>query len=275
MQAALVILVVPGSEGGACWRRVKGLLHRAGTDTFFLTSFGLARLREVQSEAERAAGENAGWCSLVCRASGLTPQLSDRIWASRARTPPGYPDAISLRPDVRAEELLMMIDTSAGCSVKDSFANLHLDDHGFSVLFDADWIWAPAGSTNDGFAGDVKWTVVADPAHQVRSTSKLPAAFCALPAAVLTSPRVTWLVVDAMNELIGSAIVHRTDEVVGLSHVFLEIGAAAELWAQLLRVVQRLHPELPVAGFETAPSLTAATEAGFRPCGTLRVWSQP
>jgi hypothetical protein len=39
------------------------------------------------------------------------------------RTPPYYPDAVTLLPDVSIEQVLSGIDTSEGCSVKDSFAS--------------------------------------------------------------------------------------------------------------------------------------------------------
>jgi hypothetical protein len=227
----------------------------------------------MQSDVERAARQNAEWCDLVCRTSGLTPLLSDRRWTSRARTPPDYPDAISLRPDVKAEELVTLIDTSSGCSVKDSFANLDLAQHGFRLLFDAAWIWAPPTCTNDRLAAGVTWSVVADP--DALLTATLPAALSVPPVAVLANPQITWLVIVAGSDLIGSAIVHGAENAVGLSHVCVDIGAAPEQWSQLLTAVRRLHPGLPITGYETGPLLTAATEGGCTPCGPLRVWSRP
>ena len=52
------------------------------------------------------------------------------------------------------------LDRSAGCTIKDSFAALDLTAHGFRVLFEAQWITAPAYPQS-------AWTVPAgvDPDH--------------------------------------------------------------------------------------------------------------
>ena len=45
---------------------------------------------------------------------------------SPVRTPRYYPDAITLLPEITLEQVPSGIDTSEGCSVKDSFAGLDL-----------------------------------------------------------------------------------------------------------------------------------------------------
>ncbi|MGW6708828.1 hypothetical protein ACWGDE_28610, partial [Streptomyces sp. NPDC054956] len=92
-----------------------------------------------------AADNNARWCEAVCRAHGLDVSLGEHLWTSPRRTPPYYPDAVTLRPQVPEAEVLTWIDTDGpGCSVKDSFADLDLAPDGFEVLFDAQWIHRPA-----------------------------------------------------------------------------------------------------------------------------------
>jgi hypothetical protein len=77
------------------------------------------------------------------------------------RTPPGHPDAVTLAPHPSVPELLTRIDTSVGCSIKDSFASLDMNAYGFQVLFDAQWIVhrAPASSPSPDA---VRWEVVRD-----------------------------------------------------------------------------------------------------------------
>jgi len=63
------------------------------------------------------------------------------------RTPRYYPDAVTLLPEITIEQVLSGIDTSEGCSVKDSFAGLDLAAAGFRPLFRAHWLARePAGS---------------------------------------------------------------------------------------------------------------------------------
>lgn len=87
-----------------------------------------------------AAANNAEWCDLVCRTYGAQTRFDEDAWTSRTRTPPGYPDAVTLVPHPSAPDLLARIDTSAGCSIKDSFASMDMTTYGFRVLFDAQWI---------------------------------------------------------------------------------------------------------------------------------------
>ena len=87
---------------------------------------------------------NARWCDAVCRAQGLPTRFSDRVWVALRRLADFYPDAVTLSPSASPDEVLRDIDTSPGCSVKDSFASLDLSSYGFEVLFDAEWIHRPA-----------------------------------------------------------------------------------------------------------------------------------
>jgi hypothetical protein len=56
------------------------------------------------------------------------------------RSPSLYPDAVTLREHASAHDLLPRIDSSPGCSVKDSFASVDLSADGFRLLFEAEWI---------------------------------------------------------------------------------------------------------------------------------------
>jgi hypothetical protein len=76
----------------------------------------------------------------VCRSHGLVGTFGPRSWRSARRTPPLYPDAVTLAPDASISDVLNAIDTSPGCSVKDSFGCLDLAQAGFTVLFEATWI---------------------------------------------------------------------------------------------------------------------------------------
>jgi hypothetical protein len=70
-----------------------------------------------------AAQNNAEWCDSFCRTHGVVGRFHTDSWFSPVRTPPYYPDAVTLLPDVSIERVLSGIDTSEGCSVKDSFAS--------------------------------------------------------------------------------------------------------------------------------------------------------
>ena len=83
---------------------------------------------------------NATWCDAVCRSHGLPTRWTEDAWTVARRSPDGYPDAVTLSPAADLRAMLGRIEGGAGCSVKDSFAVLDLEPHGFHVLFEATWI---------------------------------------------------------------------------------------------------------------------------------------
>jgi hypothetical protein len=89
---------------------------------------------------DAAVHNNVEWCATMCLAHGLRSERRPAVWSCPTRTPPFYPDAVTLRPSAPVEEVLDGIDTGPGCSVKDSFADLDLTGAGFRVLFAAEWV---------------------------------------------------------------------------------------------------------------------------------------
>src|SRR4051794_19758091 len=108
-----------------------------------------------------AAVNNAEWCDVVCRTHGLETAFDHDAWTCRTRTPPYYPDAVTLVPEPSVPELLTRIDAFAGCSIKDSFASLDLATYGFRVLLDAEWI-VRAPAVRRPTAPTLGWEVVRD-----------------------------------------------------------------------------------------------------------------
>ena len=90
-----------------------------------------------RSLTHAAARNNAEWCHAFSRTHGVVGRFQGAFWSSPDRTPPLYPDAVTLRPAATVEEVLAGIDAGEGCSVKDSFACLDLGDVGFRPLFRA------------------------------------------------------------------------------------------------------------------------------------------
>jgi hypothetical protein len=88
-----------------------------------------------------AVQNNACWCDTICRSHGLPTVLSEQVWIAPEGSPSLYPDAVTLAPRLAADLVLRRVDTSPGCSVKDSFADLDLSPHGFTVLFEGRWLF--------------------------------------------------------------------------------------------------------------------------------------
>jgi hypothetical protein len=211
-----------------------------------------------------AARDNAVWCARVAVSHGVTGTFSPTSWAAPRRTPPFYPDAVTLAAGCRADDLLAAVDTDTpGCSVKDSFADLDLAPAGFRVLLEADWIaleapaaGAPAGWQRvDDAEGLARWATAwagGAPTDLFRP-------------ALLADPEVAFVAVPGTA---GGGVLSRSGAAVGVSNVFGDDGT----WPALVTAAAELFPGLPLVGWEAADDLAPALAAGFEPCGDLRVW---
>lgn len=207
-----------------------------------------------------AAANNARWCDLVCRSHGIPTATQHGLWAAFSRSPEFYPDAVTLLPQVTAVQALRPVQSGRGCTVKDSFATLDLTQHGFTVLFEATWIYRDpvpqserptwrSASTEEELAS---WTEAAGLDGVIRPD-------------LLRDHSVRFL---ADEQLQAGAITNETGSVVGVSNVFGEDLAAT--W----RAVAGLAPARPLVGYERAEALEAATQSGFTPIGPLKIWIQ-
>ncbi|MFD3324966.1 hypothetical protein [Streptomyces sp. NPDC058701] len=229
-----------------------------------------------------AALDNAAWCDAVCRSHGLPGVFAGNAWTSPRRTPPLYPDAVTLSPDgVSAAALVAALDTgSPGCSVKDSFASLDLGPEGFRVLFEAQWIHRAAEAPAAAAGPLLEWSEVAG-AGELRQWE---AAWADGEPSGLFRPDLliggTTVFLTgragggrADGRIVAGAVAHRSGDVVGVSNLFARGGVSAgAAWAGTLTAVAARWPGLPVVGYESGEDLDAALRAGFTVLGPLRVW---
>lgn len=111
---------------------------------------------------QTAARNNAEWCAAMSRSHDLASEFRAQAWAAPTRTPPYYPDAVTLVPGADPAALTARIDTAVpGASIKDSFADLDLTEAGFQVLFEAQWIHRPASAPT--IPSGLAWDVAGDP----------------------------------------------------------------------------------------------------------------
>lgn len=103
----------------------------------------------------RAVLNNVEWCGLVSD-RGVSDDATG-VWLVTGSPSPLFPDAVTPRRGVSADQLASVLSDRRTCSVKDSFADVDLGPHGFRPLFTGRWIGcaaAPGGSTG--------WSHVAD-----------------------------------------------------------------------------------------------------------------
>lgn len=211
-----------------------------------------------------AARNNAEWCDIVCGSHGLAGRTDVEAWSVPRRSPPWYPDAVTLRPGVDAEALLARIDAGSGASVKDSFADLDLSGYGFRVLFDAQWIHrAPTDPPLEA-----PLTPVTTPEDLAVWAAAHGGGELFRPA-LLTDPRVRVLARhDDQGGLTGGAVLSGGSDVYGVSNLFTHTNNPRSIWHGVCATL----PRTTLVGYESTPDLTPALEAGFTPTGPLRVW---
>lgn len=232
--------------------------------------------------AATAARNNALWCDAVCRAHGIRTSLTGELWSSASRTPPYYPDAVTLSAGVGACDVLASVDAGEGCSVKDSFATLDLSSGDFAQLVDGHWLWRDAdtdtqadsdtNSVTDTRADGRRW-------HRVTSTDEMhdwAQAWAADPddAAILTPSLLAepGVFVLTTEHLEAGAIVNLTGSVAGIGNVFDRGGDLIRAWREAVGAAGILAGRLPLVGWDAGDGLSAAVAAGFETTGPLTVW---
>jgi hypothetical protein len=223
-----------------------------------------------------AALNNAAWCDVVCRLHGLATVTDADAWTSPARTPPYYPDAVTLMPEPSRESLLARIDDSPGCSIKDSFAALDLSPFGFDVLFDAEWIVripsGPGGPRVNptGPPWEVVATAVGFEAWE-RAWRGGDGPAGVLQRGLLDEPSVRMLATRDGERVTAGAILNQAGGAIGVSNFFAG-PVHTDAWAACLALTSELFPASTVVGYEAGSALEAALDAGFSSVGPLRVW---
>jgi hypothetical protein len=222
---------------------------------------------------EIGADNNARWCHLVLASHGGHGVFAEDAWTSPSRTPPLFPDAVTLIPSPHVPDLLSRIDRSAGCTIKDSFAALDLTADGFRVLFDAQWITAPAYPERAGTV-PAGWTRITDP-DGLRLWEE---GWChddqprGLFVPDLLSEGILVLGRFAQGRVVAGGIVSPSAQAVGVSNVFTTIGQASETWSAVVSGARTRFADLPLVGYERGQELTSAQGSGFHVAGSLRVW---
>jgi hypothetical protein len=221
-----------------------------------------------------AVRNNADWCALVCRSHGIPSSFGETVWRSGGGTPAYYPDAVTLRPDAAAVDCLPEVGSSAGYSVKDSFAALDLTSYGFVELFEARWIYRAAGLpvAATGLRGQPVATgaELRDWQTAWHGGEEAPDVFR---PALLDDPSVVVLALSRGDELVGGGVLNRSAGVVGLSNVFAVGGGdVGGVWVAAIGAAEGYWPGLGVVGYERGEDLGCALESGFGEVGALRVW---
>jgi hypothetical protein len=228
-----------------------------------------------------AARNNADWCRAMCRAHGLDSRTTDAVWSCPERTPPYYPDAVTLRPDVTLDDVLAGIDAGPGCSVKDSFGTLDLSPAGFVPIIEATWLYREVGATTAAGgparrpADGVRWRRIGDAGALAAWVAAWGGGAGIFRPELLTDPDVAVLARYDGDAVTGGAVANRSAGGIGVSNLYASTGDPADVWRGAVATAYRVFAPLPVVGYEHGDDLAAAVRAGCTPLTGLRIWLNP
>jgi hypothetical protein len=72
--------------------------------------------------------------------------------------------------------------------------------------------------------------------------------------------------------VVAGGVLSSSPTVVGISNVFVGLGADLDPWPGCLAFAGELFPGKPVVGYQSGGSLLQAERNGFQTAGPLRVW---
>lgn len=219
-----------------------------------------------------AARNNALWCDAVCRAHGLITVLDDLAWTSRTRTPPYYPDAVTLSPVTTEYDVLARIDPGDGASIKDSWSRFDLTTEDFARLLVGEWLWF---DTPDIDADGRVWRRIDGTEFTAWASAwaRDPEDAAILRPGLLDEPGVHVLAAsDGDDPFAAGAIVNVTAPVAGISNTFSRDADEVRAWRGVTRAAHELVGTMPFVGWEAGDGVLAAVEAGCERLGPLTVW---
>ena len=226
------------------------------------------------------------WYDALCEAHAVPGEHHPAYWINWGSMPPYMSSFVTLRDAADAEAQLAairsLIESGAGCGVKDAFQCLDLTALGFQVLFHSTWIFRPASTPAPEDDDNIVWWVARTPGdlegwERTWRGTAAPNADAREHAAsfrpsLLHNPDFRFLVAERDGKAVATAALNRSGNAVGLSNVFGETEEAARLFPGCVRVARSIFPGLPLVGYERDAHLIAAMAAGFEAVQGLTVW---
>lgn len=209
------------------------------------------------------------WYEMTFALHGRAFREEGHVWVALDDPPPFHSSAMTLSPSLDPDVVAAVAARATAHSVADTFADVGLGPHGYTVLFEATWVHAPRPRRR--VSRPEGWSVV-DSALVLDAWSAEHDYVGVLPASVLDLPEVDVLARFDRGQMTAGAVVHAGGSAVGLSNVWA-LGDSDPDWAEVLDASWSLHPDSAVVGYERSRALTGALGAGFIGVGTHRVWA--
>lgn len=223
----------------------------------------------MDPRVEIAVQVSRRWYEDVFALHGLAARATPELWAA-IDPPPRWHSAVkTLRPGVAVEAVLTAMSAHEHGSVADSYGDIDLGSHGFTLLIDATWLYREPDSRRRDTLPPA-WSVVASETL-LRDWNRQHDTEGVLLPTMLTHPRFTILASHDGKTLTAGAVLHDTGFAVGLSNMWSSNEDVD--WDGLLLAVSVVHPDQPLIDY-AADDAALFMAAGFQPLGPQRVWKR-
>jgi hypothetical protein len=231
----------------------------------------------------RAILNSIRWYETIFAAHGLTSMTDERVWHSYETPPPFHSNLVVLSPLTRQAKIEACISEiekrlhPTSWSIKDSYAVLDLASLGFSMLFQADWIWRdPVLDTMPLLDSRLSWTKLTSPSSMAEWedawSGNTKNQFRQFPDSLFNRSDYAFFAGRLQGKIVAGGIANRSLGVVGLSNIFSPTDLLEDTWQALATSISINFPKTPIVGYERGTNLSIAKRAGFESIGKLRVW---
>lgn len=237
-----------------------------------------------QSPLSQAVNNNALWCNTVCQSHGNNGEFLEGLWINRHKSPPFYPNAVTLAGAEMADEQrqhivqLLNSNLTEEWAVKDSFSALDLSNLNFSLLFEAKWIYRNAcTSVQSPTRDDIHCDIIQSERDLLEwetawyGTTEGDHTRIFLPA-LLKHQHIAIIAARQKGAIIGGAIASQNAGAVGISNLFYPEKGSLEICGGCIEKAAHAFPGLTLVGYETSEELEIMHQLGFESIGDLRVW---
>ncbi|MDJ0753976.1 MAG: hypothetical protein QNJ45_10685 [Ardenticatenaceae bacterium] len=227
----------------------------------------------------QAVANNAWWCEWVTHAHQGQSAWSSSYWLNQRPSPPFYPNLITLTADHQLAQLqavsqLTQLNWPAGWGVKDSFAALDLQPHGFFCAVTAAWLTVSLPSQLS--ENTLQWRQVAEKEALLQweaawgGSADRPL----FQPQLLSNSQIAIIAGYADGQVVCGGIATKTDQIVGISNLFFSPGMIDPMSVRpvLLHKLSQVFPGRPLVGYEADEDLAAMVALGAQTLGPLRIW---
>ncbi|WP_404452220.1 hypothetical protein LG329_17970 [Virgibacillus necropolis] len=222
----------------------------------------------MNSRVDHAVLNNVAWCGIVCGTHGIKHTIKGNLWGLHRKAPTFYPEIITVSRNAMSEEVRYFIENGDVSSIKDSYTNLDLLPYGFTILFEAEWIYHASVSIVNSIQST--WRVITTEKDLAEWTSASDLENVIKPNLLKFSDVKIFM--NEKNGELSGFIANLSANVVGVSNVFSTSNES--VWEDIPGQVSTEFPGVSMVGYEHNNDLKAAQLSGWTSIGPLRVWGK-